>query len=180
MPQRETPRLTAPGLVALVLAVVGLGLTSCGTIAPGEGSDAQPDTALETTPVEDSATDRSVHNSGGEDSAVETTSPNEPIDEDDGGPTWPVEVTIDEPGARPELAWRPIDDAALYELVVLTADGRAYWSWTGADTNTALGGLPVLAPGASGPRLSDGMTWALVAMNSAGIPIEGTGGSFDE
>ncbi len=69
-------------------------------------------------------------------------------------------------GARPELAWEPVDQAFFYNVVVLDPSGGGYWGWEGTATAVHVGGEPVITAGLSGPSVIDGMSWQVSAYDS--------------
>lgn len=69
-------------------------------------------------------------------------------------------------GPRPLFEWEPTEGADGYMLWVYSPDGRPYWSWLGPDTNTYLGGAIQLADDRPGPRVIDGMTWVVAAVDN--------------
>lgn len=54
---------------------------------------------------------------------------------------------------RPTFAWAAPANAVSYQLVVQTSDGTPLWAWSGADTNTVLGGVERAAD-VEGPTLT--------------------------
>ncbi len=137
--------------------VVTLGLTACSQ------TDGQQDSATPAPVVEEAA-------------ATETPSPlptstTTPLIR--GLPqTTPLTLTTATSGVgpRPVLAWEAMDGAALYSVVVHDADGVPYWGWETEDTEVRLGltERPVEAPG---PRITEGMTWSVVAHDREGVPV---------
>jgi hypothetical protein len=69
-------------------------------------------------------------------------------------------------GPRPLFEWAPTEGADGYMLWVYTPDGSPYWSWMGSDTSTYLGGAVQLADDRPGPRVIDGMTWVIAAVDT--------------
>ena len=73
-------------------------------------------------------------------------------------------------GDRPVLAWEAVDGAADYVVMVHDADDSPYWAWTTEDTSVRVG-LTDRPDAAPGPRVTDGMTWVVVARDAGGIPV---------
>ena len=72
-------------------------------------------------------------------------------------------------GRHPVLRWKTVSGAARYLLVVQTAKGDPYWSWSGTDTRVRFGGGPVDAPkDGPGATLTRKMVWFVVAFDDAG------------
>jgi hypothetical protein len=84
-------------------------------------------------------------------------------------------ITLNTPesggGIRPELSWEPVAGADHYAVYVYAPNGRIYWSWQGRETSVPVGGRPVLPDAATGPSVVDGMTWAVVAYDTALQPV---------
>lgn len=72
-------------------------------------------------------------------------------------------------GPRPLLEWQPVDGAARYDVTLYAPDGSGYWAWHGAETSVVVGQLATAEQ--SGPRVSPGMTWAVLALDHDGIPV---------
>ncbi len=68
-------------------------------------------------------------------------------------------------GPRPLLEWEPVAGAAGYVVWVYDPDGATYWTWMGPDTATHLGGAVQLAEDRPGPRIVDGMSWVVGAVD---------------
>ena len=70
------------------------------------------------------------------------------------------------PGIRPVLAWRPVEGAHRYRVVVLDAEGAPYWGWLGAETTVPFGGAEtddgLLA------SVFEPMTWTVTAIGPDG------------
>ncbi len=70
------------------------------------------------------------------------------------------------PGIRPVLAWRPVEGADRYRVVVLDADGAPYWGWLGTETTVPFGGAEtddgLLA------SVFEPMTWTVTAIGPDG------------
>lgn len=73
-------------------------------------------------------------------------------------------------GERPMLTWDPVDGASTYLVAILDADGNPYWAWRTSDTRVRVGGSD-RSESAPGPRITKGMTWSVMAVDSSGIPI---------
>lgn len=74
-------------------------------------------------------------------------------------------------GHRPLLEWEPVADADHYSAYLYAPSGEVYWAWTGRDTSVPVGGAPRIDDGAPGPSVTDGMTWAVLAHDAAGLPL---------
>ena len=70
-------------------------------------------------------------------------------------------------GQRPLFEWEPVAGAAGYSLFVYTPDGVPYWSWAGTDSSTYLGGAVQIDDDKPGPRLSEGMSWVVSAVDAS-------------
>ena len=75
-------------------------------------------------------------------------------------------------GIKPLFEWQAVDGAAWYALVVKNSEGRPYWAWMGTQHSIYLGGVSE-QPGEdiAGPRLEEGMQWAVIAYDSQGQVI---------
>jgi hypothetical protein len=71
-------------------------------------------------------------------------------------------------GDRPVFEWQAVDGASLYVVAVYDADERAYWSGQTNGTSLPLGSVQ-LPDEASGPRIGDGFTWSVYALDDAGL-----------
>lgn len=100
---------------------------------------------------------------GGEDAdptATETSSTaSTATDEGAGLPSMPI--TEADAGPRPLLSWPAVDGAAQYHVTVFAADGSAYWSWSGAETEVYVGGVD--DPDGAGAFVFEPMTWRVMA-----------------
>lgn len=161
-----------PRAVSLVVAVV---------VALGACSDAGgPPTAASDGSAEQASTARSSASPAAQDPPAASAEPPTASSSPEPAPTplvegWPtVELTTPTSGggSRPELVWRAVPDAAHYSVVVLDPSGQPYWSTVVADTSVHVGGgdeaLPDDRPG---PRVADGSTWSVVALDAAGRPL---------
>ena len=74
-----------------------------------------------------------------------------------------------EPGPRPLLAWDAVEGAVNYQLVVLDADGTAYWAWSGTETSVFLGGME--NPDAVGAWVFEPLTWVVAAEDPNGATL---------
>ena len=90
---------------------------------------------------------------------------------DDGGDGVVLTTPTEDVGPRPELAWEPVEGAALYQVVLFAPDGSAYWAWQGTETSVPVGGRPLLREEARGPRVANGMSWSVAAYDADGLPI---------
>jgi len=158
-----TFRRTIPVLVLALLALSALacalpGATDSQTAVPVGGAN--------------SGSDGGNQNEGGANqpaSGAEAT----PAGNDDRFIPVPGGVTITQTtpesgnGEHPTFAWEPVDGAARYMVNVYHADGGGYWSWEGETTEVMLGGFDAPpGPDADGPRLTEPMTWAVLALDA--------------
>lgn len=74
-------------------------------------------------------------------------------------------------GLRPTLRWVAVDGADLYGVYLYDPDGAVYWTWRGEGTEVPVGGSPRLDDDAPGPRVTPGMTWAVVAWDADLLPV---------
>ena len=75
-------------------------------------------------------------------------------------------------GEKPLLKWDSVANAGYYQLVVFDEAGKPYWAWEGSTTQIYLGGTDVQPPeNSSGPFISNGYSWAVVAYNAENQPI---------
>ena len=142
-------------MIALILVAAGC---SDGSSPATEGAD---DTQV--TTAESSAADA--------ESSQEDT-PQEDSAEDLVLPPPAFDVLATEPtdaGPRPLLTWASVTGAATYDLVVLDAEGRPYWAWTGEDTSVFLGGVE--NPEAVGAWVFEPLTWIVTARDATGQPL---------
>lgn len=70
-------------------------------------------------------------------------------------------------GTRPVLAWNPVAAADSYSVVVYDAQGAAWWSWAGDDTQVVVGGVDTEA-NIGGPRADTGVRWSVFAFDTEG------------
>ena len=71
-------------------------------------------------------------------------------------------------GEVPLFSWEPVDDTAVYNLVVLGPDGPI-WGWRGVETEIRLGGLPFERPaGVRGPVIRTDTCWSVIALDTDG------------
>lgn len=70
-------------------------------------------------------------------------------------------------GEKPLLIWDAAENAGYYQLVVFDEAGKPYWTWEGSATQIYLGGTDSQPPAdSSGPVISNGYSWAVVAYNA--------------
>jgi len=75
-------------------------------------------------------------------------------------------------GETPVFEWEAVSGAGRYRLVVVDGSGAMLWAWNGTDTKAGLGGIEGERPeGTSGPLLTPGSTWSVVAFDAAGQPL---------
>ncbi len=80
--------------------------------------------------------------------------------------------TVSGAGEVPTFEWQAVAGAARYRLVVLDGDGEPLWAWNGSETRVNLGGLPVERPAdISGPVITPGSSWSVVAFDADGTPL---------
>ncbi len=158
MSRRGRPRLWASAAIAVMLTTTA----GCG------GSD-EPDTA----PV-DAAADSSPAEPTTDNAPVDAA-PELPAGELDGvAGVSPISVTtpVTGNGAKPLLAWEPVDGAVDYVVILQTADGNGYWAWTGADNQVWLGGSETEpAPDTEGPILFEPMLLSVYASSADGTAV---------
>ncbi len=80
-------------------------------------------------------------------------------------------------GQWPELAWETVADADHYAVTLYDPDDVAYWAWRGTDVSVVAGGFDPAPPEGSGvaPRVREGMTWDVVALDDSGDLIAQSG-----
>lgn len=142
----------------MIPATGALLLASCGGGA-ADGASSAADQAQTTTIASDPRGDETTDAGPSTTSAEPATEP-APVIFD------VIETEPNEPGPRPELSWSPVDGAAAYDLIVLDAERRPYWGWSGADTSVHLGG--VSNPEAIGAWVFEPLTWIVTARDGAG------------
>lgn len=154
----------------LVVSVLALAMTAtaCGG---GEVSSTTTDAVTPTseTSSTSSGADTTTSTPG---TSSSTTSPSGPV-----GPPWieglpPLALLTPTSGAgeRPVLEWEEVPGADRYEVFLFLDDGTAYWSWTGAETSVIVGGVE-LPDSAPGPRVAEGTSWAVLAVDADGLPV---------
>lgn len=74
-------------------------------------------------------------------------------------------------GDRPTFEWQAVPGASMYSVTLNAPSGESYWGWAGTDTKIPLGGLPKLLEASPGPRVIDGMSWTVTALNDNFEPI---------
>src|SRR6056297_922130 len=166
-PQRAVARRV--GLV-LCVVLVGAACNSEETPPDGESKDrATTAEAEDPTPAEerDGAAAQPGPDPGSDAGSLEeqTQVAEQPPRPDLGLPTVELTTSPDGAGARPELAWRPVDAAASYVVTLYDPDGGAYWAWSGVGTSVVVGGFDPRPAEGSGvaPRVQAGMTWDVTA-----------------
>jgi hypothetical protein len=80
-------------------------------------------------------------------------------------------------GARPLLAWEPVNTAATYMVVVYDSEGLAIWSSITKDTEIYLGGSLPIPEENTGPRITADNTWVVYADDANGRVIAASGRS---
>lgn len=80
-------------------------------------------------------------------------------------------------GEWPELAWEAVAAADHYAVTLYDPDDVAYWAWRGTDVSVIAGGFDPAPPEGSGvaPRVRQGMTWDVVALDGSGDLIAQSG-----
>lgn len=148
----------------LVLALLALGALACAL--PG-ATDSQ--TAVPVGPSNAGGGSGNQPEEGGDQPGGEAA----PAADDDRFIPVPGGVTIVQTtpesgnGEHPTFAWEPVEGAARYLVNVYHADGGGYWSWEGEATAVILGGFDAPpGPDADGPRLTEPMTWAVLALDA--------------
>jgi hypothetical protein len=77
-------------------------------------------------------------------------------------------------GLKPRLEWEMVNGADRYALIIYHSNGQPYWAWEGSGTSVYLGGGDSETPppeNSAGPILVDGMTWGVMAFDTAGLLI---------
>lgn len=145
------PRLRSLGAgIALSVAVAG-----CSAGDTTSSTDAPPIPSTSSTVATDAMS-----------TVPEAQTSNDPIAATLGLPGITIVTPESGGGARPELAWRPVDDAFFYNVVLFGPSGRAYWGWEGTTTSVHVGGEPVIKEGLSGPSVIEGMFWQVSAYDN--------------
>ena len=117
------------------------------------------------------------------DATVEEVEPaaDEPDEADEAAAAGPARPDLELPGVeltapasgqgpRPELTWEPVDDAATYAVTLYAGpEAPAVWSWRGEDTSVRVGFVDDATAG--GPNVTEGMTWAVIALDADDEPI---------
>ncbi|NNE74286.1 MAG: hypothetical protein HKN26_11525 [Acidimicrobiales bacterium] len=155
-------------LFVLLLAGCGSGVDDA-----ADPSDPAPSSAAEVPPGDATQADPTATEPTATDTAPNTTAPEPEAPPLIGFPNAGT-ITQHTPttgnGLHPALAWDPIEGATEYAVVVFHANGEAWWSWYGPETEVVLGGVATNAP-AGGPRAGDGVTWAVVGYDAQGTPL---------
>lgn len=140
-------------LVALVCIVL-----ACGVPAGGNGDAPQAGTTPEDGGQAPSPTD------------VVNEAPGEPFLNVPGIGQVSLLTDVQGGGEFPLFTWEPVPGADRYQLVVFDETGEPYWAWEGAQIKVYMGGAAESQPPAdsSGPVVSMGYTWAVVAYNASG------------
>jgi hypothetical protein len=75
-------------------------------------------------------------------------------------------------GTKPLLKWESVTSANRYQLIVFDETGESYWAWEGAETQIYMGGTDTQPPDdSSGPSISAGYSWSVVAYGADGKVI---------
>jgi hypothetical protein len=144
------------------MLLLALGALACGLPTGGTGDTPAPD-GIDVPPVGQDVMEGESDTSGdGSQAAADDRYMPVP-----GG----VSITQTTPesgsGAHPTFAWEPVEGAARYMLYVFHADGGAYWAWEGDATQVMLGGFDAPpSDSADGPRLTEPMQWAVLAVDA--------------
>lgn len=83
-----------------------------------------------------------------------------------------VDLTTPESGGgdRPLLTWEPVDNAVHYDVVLRDAADVPYWAWRTAESELLVGWIES-DPTAPGPRVVEGASWTVTALDAAGAVI---------
>lgn len=158
--------MTADGRGRRSVAVIALALT-LGACGSSDGGEAIPDETTAAKPAEATPTTTAAD---GEVIDTEELTASAPDVEESWVEIFPeIALTATEPGPRPLLSWSGVDDAALYQLTVLDADGVPYWAWSGTETSVHLGGME--NPDAIGAWVFEPLSWMVVARDASGAPV---------
>jgi hypothetical protein len=74
-------------------------------------------------------------------------------------------------GSRPLLEWDPVAGVDRYLVFIFDPDGTPYWSWSTADPEVFVGWLEPDDPNTPGPRIWTELTWTVLGLDTAGVPI---------
>ena len=70
-------------------------------------------------------------------------------------------------GDRPLLTWEPVDGAVQYYVVLRDAADVPYWAWRTAESELLVGWIES-DPTAPGPRVVEGASWTVTALDGTG------------
>lgn len=166
--------------LTVFVAVLSLFLTGCSgggdegqvaessvdatTTPDDQGADSSGATTESSEP--DPSSEAVVPTSAAEADSSESTNTTVPA----GGPIPNVLTVLEtnptEAGPRPLLSWQPVNEAARYELTVLSSAGEPYWSWTGPESEIYLGGME--NPEAIGAWVFEELSWVVTARDVDG------------
>jgi len=166
------------GMLRAVVCGVAVTLAACSS---PDGSAAGDDVDLAVEEVQELEPEVTTGAEGAEDGSAEQ-GPEESVAQDPPRPDLDLpEITLTTPaeggGRWPELAWEPVASADRYAVTLYDPDGVAYWAWRGTEASVIAGGFAPPPPEGSGaaPRVRDGMTWDVVALDEAGELIAQSG-----
>ncbi len=86
----------------------------------------------------------------------------------------PVIIQLTAPqggGARPLLAWEPVEGAAVYYVFVYAETSELYWAAVTTETEVFVGGAVQIPDDRDGPRIATGYSWVVYAEDSEGNPV---------
>lgn len=156
--------MTRRAITRCALALAGLVFvaSACGGTSSDDGQATSAPAALEASTDAASAT-TSTADAGADEATEEAGSSSASSTEPSMQPSAPsADGAISTGGDQPTFTWAPVEGAALYSVVVATADGSAFWAWQGAETTATVG------DGAPDPLVSADMVWSVVALSEDG------------
>ncbi len=152
-----------PRLSTAALAFTALTLAACGD---SDAATTQPTETVEST--EPASTEPAE--------TTETAEAEAPTEPEATGLAGLAIITIsngaDGNGERPQLAWGEVPGATEYTVILNTADGGPYWTWSGPQATVWLGGTDE-EPNANseGPTLFEPLTMRVFASGPDGEPL---------
>ncbi len=143
--------------------LMALGLAFSAAACGGGDEESSNETVQAVATTSEASVDVSTGDDSLPDDSDESANPELP-------PPFPeLVVQPTEAGPRPLLAWDAVEGAANYQLVVLDADGTAYWAWSGTETSVFLGGME--NQNAVGAWVFEPLTWVVAAEDADGATL---------